>query len=71
MLFRSEDLETGDRLEVNPEYAGPQYRQMIESHIARIGQDCRSSRIDYELVPTSRPLDFALSHYLSARQRRG
>lgn len=66
-----EDLETGDRLEVNPEFAAPHYQRMIEEHIARIGQECRSSRIDYELVPTSRPLDFALFHYLSARQRRG
>lgn len=65
-----EDLETGDRMEVNPEYAAPQYKKLIEDHIARIGQDCRSSRIDYELVPTSRPLDYALFHYLSARQRR-
>jgi uncharacterized protein (DUF58 family) len=66
-----EDLETGDRLEVNPEYAAPQYREMIEAHVARIGQECRSSRIDYELVPTTRPLDFALFQYLSARRRRG
>ncbi|MSO20515.1 MAG: DUF58 domain-containing protein [Acidobacteria bacterium] len=66
-----EDLETGDRMEVNPEYAGPQYRKLIEEHIGRIGQDARSARIDYELVPTSRPLDYALFHYLSARQRRG
>lgn len=66
-----EDLETGERMEVSPEYAGPQYRKLMEDHIARIGQDCRSARIDYELVPTSRPLDFALFQYLSARQRRG
>ena len=65
-----EDMETGDRLEVNPEYAGPQYRAAIEAHVARLGQDCRSARIDYELVPTSRPLDYALFHYLSARHRR-
>jgi uncharacterized protein (DUF58 family) len=65
-----EDLETGERIEVVPEYAGSQYRQLIRDHIEKLQYDCRAAHIDYALMDTSRPLDFALFTYLSARKRR-
>jgi len=65
-----EDMETGERMEVIPEYARQQYRELLEEHIQRLGQESRSTRVDYEVIDTDRPLDFALYSYLSARQRR-
>ena len=65
-----EDLETSERLEVVPEYTAQQYRRLLQEHIQALQHECRSSRIDYTMLDTSRPLDHALFTYLSARQRR-
>ena len=65
-----EDLETAERMEVIPEVVAQQYRRMLQAHIEALRHECRSSRIDYEMLDTGRPLDHALFAYLSARQRR-
>ena len=65
-----EDLETSERLEIIPEYVSQQYRKLLEEHVRALREQCRTSFIDYELLDTSRPLDYALFAYLSARQRR-
>lgn len=64
-----QDLETAERLEVVPEAMAPQYRQLVQSHIQTLQHQCRSSRIDYTMLDTSRPLDHALFSFLSARAR--
>ena len=64
-----EDVESGERLPVIPEYLRAQYREMIQNHIARLGGLLGQNRIDYHLFDTSRPLDDALFTYLSNRQR--
>jgi uncharacterized protein (DUF58 family) len=65
-----EDMETNELLEVIPDKAGPGYRKLVQDHIATLGQECRSARIDYQVLDTSKPIDFALFSYLLARQRR-
>ncbi|MBI3895922.1 MAG: DUF58 domain-containing protein [Acidobacteria bacterium] len=65
-----EDLETNERMEVIPEFVGPQYRRLLQEHIEALRHECLTSRIDYELFDTHRPLDYALFSYLGARQRR-
>jgi uncharacterized protein (DUF58 family) len=65
-----EDLETGESMEIVPENVAAHYRKLLEQHISALGQECRSSRIDYQLLDTGKPLDYALFTYLSARQRR-
>jgi uncharacterized protein (DUF58 family) len=65
-----EDLETAERLEVIPEYMARQYQQLLQEHVQKLQHECRSSRIDYTMLDTSRPLDYALFAYLSARARR-
>jgi len=65
-----EDMETSERLEIIPEYMGQQYRTLLQEHIRQLREQCRTSFIDYELLDTSQPLDYALFAYLSARQRR-
>ena len=64
-----EDLETEERVEVIPEHVAAQYQQLLREHILALGREARSSRIDYQLLDTSKPLDFALFTYLSARAR--
>lgn len=64
-----EDVETEETLEVIPESVAAQYRKLLQEHILALGREARSSRIDYQLIDTSQPLDYALFTYLSARQR--
>jgi len=65
-----EDMETGERMEVAPEYARTEYRRLIQSHIADLQHEARGSGADYLLLDTSRPLDTALKEYLLFRQKR-
>jgi uncharacterized protein (DUF58 family) len=66
-----EDVETEERLEVIPQSIAAQYRKLLQEHILALGRECRTSRIDYQLMDTARPLDYALFTYLSVRQRSG
>ena len=64
------DMETGEQLEVSPEYAAGEYRRRIESHLERLSTEARKAGLDYFLLPTHRPLDAALREYLAIRQGR-
>ena len=68
--LRLEDLETGDSLEVTPEYARTEYQPKIRAHIAALQKKAEGAGIDYRLLNTSQPLDKALRDYLQIRQRR-
>jgi uncharacterized protein (DUF58 family) len=65
-----EDMETGERMEVAPEYAQKEYRQKIQAHIEELRRAAQGARADYVLLDTSRPLDNALKEYLLFRQRK-
>jgi uncharacterized protein (DUF58 family) len=62
------DLETGERMEVVPEYAKTTYRAKMDAHIERLRTGARAAGMDYQLLLTSRPLDYALREYLTLRQ---
>ncbi len=64
------DMETGEQLEVSPEYAAGEYRRRIEAHLERLATEARKAGLDYFLLPTHRPLDAALREYLAIRQGR-
>jgi hypothetical protein len=64
-----EDLETGDRMPIVPAAAREQYQALVGQHTEALGRLFTDSRIDYALFNTSVPLDHALFHYLSARER--
>jgi len=64
------DLETGDEMEVTPEYAKVEYTQKIDSHIENLRTKAQAAGLDYFLLNTSRPLDDALREYLMIRQGR-
>jgi len=64
-----EDLESGERMPVMPEYVREQYRRLVAEHVATLERRLGESRIDYTLIETSTPLDEALFRYLMRRRR--
>ena len=63
-----EDLETGDAMEVSPDYASHEYRDKMDAHIEDLRTRAKGAGIDYFLIDTSRPLDAALREYLAIRK---
>jgi uncharacterized protein (DUF58 family) len=64
-----QDLETGEQVPVVPSGMAEQYRALVQEHIAALSSRCSQNRVDYALLNTATPLDYALFRYLSARQR--
>ena len=64
-----EDLESGDQLPVVPDALREQYRAMIREHIAALTAKAAAQRVDYNLLNTAMPLDYALFNYMSIRDR--
>jgi uncharacterized protein (DUF58 family) len=64
-----EDLETGEQLPVVPDALRAQYRAMIREHVGALTTRSAEQRVDYNLLITSVPLDFALFNYMSIRDR--
>jgi len=66
---RLEDPETKEEIHVVPEYLREEYLKVINEHIQRYKDECAGHRIDYCMLNTSKPLDFALYSYLSMRAK--
>jgi uncharacterized protein (DUF58 family) len=64
-----EDLESGEQLPVVPDALRDQYRAMIREHIAALTTKSSQQRVDYNLLNTSTPLDYALFNYMAIRDR--
>ena len=64
-----EDMESGEQLPVVPDALREQYRAMIRDHIATLTTKAAAQRVDYTLLNTSVPLDYALFNYMSIRDR--
>jgi len=64
------DMETEDAIEVSPEYAKEEYNAKIDAHIAALKSKSAAAGIDYQLLPTDRPLDDALREYFLIRKGR-
>lgn len=65
-----EDLETGQAVEVEPQFMRKDYPQRIRSHIDKLARAAAGIGADHVLVNTSHSLDQALREYLLFRQRR-
>lgn len=65
-----EDLETGEAVEVAPQFMREAYPERIRSHIDSLEKAALSIGADHVLVNTSDTLDQALRNYLLFRQRR-
>lgn len=66
-----EDMETGDTMEVSPEYLNGAYRERIRAHVTAIRDAAAKIGADHCLLDIADPLDGALRNYLLFRQRRG
>ncbi|MEZ5419381.1 MAG: DUF58 domain-containing protein [Vicinamibacterales bacterium] len=64
-----EDLETGETLPVVPDSFRDKYQALVRGHIDTLTTKAAQRGMDYRLLDTSRPLDFALYDYLSFRER--
>jgi uncharacterized protein (DUF58 family) len=62
-----EDLETGERIQVDPAYVRGAYLEQIEAFIERYRRACAEAQIDYVITDTSVPYDFMLSRYIARR----
>jgi uncharacterized protein (DUF58 family) len=62
------DMETGDAIEVSPDYARNQYRQKMNAHIEALRKKAQGAGLDYFLLRTDRPLDAALREYFTVRK---
>jgi uncharacterized protein (DUF58 family) len=64
-----EDLESGEQIPVVPEALADTYRQLIREHSDALRSKFSELRIDYALLNTAQPLDYALFNYLSMREQ--
>jgi uncharacterized protein (DUF58 family) len=64
-----EDSESNERMQVIPDQMRAEYQALINNHIATLTKKMAEQRVDYTMVNTSTPLDFALFHYLSKREQ--
>src|SRR5688500_13660136 len=64
-----EDLESGEQIPVVPEALRDEYRKLIREHVTALTTKSSEQRVDYALLNTATPLDFALFNYMAIRER--
>jgi uncharacterized protein (DUF58 family) len=64
-----EDLETGEQMPVVPDALRREYQSLVRAHVDALAQRFSEVRVDYTLLDTSKPLDYALFRYLSGREK--
>ncbi|HYK90429.1 MAG TPA: DUF58 domain-containing protein [Acidobacteriota bacterium] len=63
------DMETRAEMHVIPDFVRQEYRRILKDQIAYYEKECQKDRIDFALIDTSQPLDYALFTYLLRRQQ--
>ena len=63
------DMETGEEITTLPWQIKKHYQRATKEFSDLIAGECRQSRIDYHLVDTSVPFDYALYAFLAKRER--
>ena len=66
-LVELEDMETGEKMLVEPATAREIYLENLREYRAALEKQCGLLGVDYTLLTTDQPLDFALLEYLTAR----
>jgi uncharacterized protein (DUF58 family) len=64
-----EDLESGDQMPIVPSKLADDYRALVAAHIESLTTRASEQQVDYMLLNTGLPLDFALFRFLSMRER--
>jgi uncharacterized protein (DUF58 family) len=63
------DLETGDKLEIDPALARTAYKAELQKDIDIARERCAMLNVDYRLVSTAQPYDDFIQQYLADRRR--
>jgi uncharacterized protein (DUF58 family) len=66
-LVEFEDMETGERLHVEPAAVREEYKRRVREFHETYGRECGGAKIDYELVTTALPFEYMLAAYLAKR----
>ena len=66
-LLLFEDLETQEQMPVLPDVVMPGYRERMRRHVQEMRDCAAANHVDYEMLTTKQPLDFALFSFLSRR----
>ena len=62
------DMETQERLQVDPRYVREAYLKEVGAFIEMYRKECSDRNIEYALTPTSTPYDLMLLNYLARRR---
>jgi uncharacterized protein (DUF58 family) len=62
-----EDAETSEQMPVLPDVVMSGYRARLRQHLDEMRRCAAANRVDYELITTDQPLDYALFSFLSRR----
>jgi len=62
-----EDAETQEQMPVLPDVVVGGYRERMRKHVDEMRQCAAANHVDYEMITTKQPLDFALFKFLSRR----
>ncbi len=62
------DMETGDKLQVDPRAVREAYQSEINAFVENYRKECSDRNIEYVLVPTNTPYDMMLLNYLARRK---
>lgn len=68
-LIEFRDIETGERLQVDPRYAREEYLRQVKGFVEYYKRVTSESNIDYITADTRTPYDLLLTAYLSKRKR--
>jgi len=63
------DMETDEKLQVDPKFVREEYRRQIQEFINGYRRGCADSAVEYILASTATPYDVMLRSYLASRQR--
>ena len=63
------DMESDTMIPIVPDELAEEYRALIGQHTKELARLFTGSRIDYTVLDTSKPLDYALFRYLSSREK--
>lgn len=65
-----QDLETQREIYIDPDAARAAYQQKLEAHNGAVRQVCERHGIQYNLLPSDQPMEFALFDFLRSRMQR-
>lgn len=63
------DMETGEKLELDPELARGAYKAELQKAIDQCREKCAVMNVDYRLVSTAESFEDFIHHYLADRRR--